>query len=157
MDNAKPQSLSEVASLARELMNQHGLGHWAFQFDHAKKRYGCCWLGKKIISLSAPLVVLNTLEQTKDTILHEIAHALAPIGAHHGPTWVRIAKSIGCNGQPCYSAEVNTPKLRYQSAPCGCGNVHQRRNRPVGNYKCTRCHQRIVWNNWTAPEGLKTI
>ena len=55
---------------------------WQFKFDNSKRRFGQCVYGRKyglpyhMIKLSKPLVALNSEEQVRDTILHEIAHAL---------------------------------------------------------------------------------
>lgn len=114
----------EAGNLARELMAVHGLDvqGWRFEWDHANRRFGCCRPGQKLITLSLPLVLLNDLKQVRDTILHEIAHALAPAGAHHNETWRRIALSIGCNGERCYqSQDVVRPPSRYVYACSVCG------------------------------------
>ena len=43
-------------------------------------------------------------EVIKNTILHEIAHAIVGYGVSaHGSEWKRMAMSIGCNGQRCSS------------------------------------------------------
>jgi predicted SprT family Zn-dependent metalloprotease len=86
---------------------------WTFQFDNAPRRFGYCHYTKKLISLSKKLTRLNSYEEVHNTILHEIAHALN-FEIHdergHGPNWVNIARSIGCDGLRCYSStEVNIP------------------------------------------------
>ncbi|HYO07513.1 MAG TPA: SprT-like domain-containing protein, partial [Tepidisphaeraceae bacterium] len=72
--------------LTRSLMNQHGLSDWRFDFDHARRRFGSCRPRQKLITLSRHLVFLNEEPEVRDTILHEIAHALTP-GDGHGRRW----------------------------------------------------------------------
>jgi predicted SprT family Zn-dependent metalloprotease len=101
---------SDAARLARALMNEHGLGHWSFQFDNAKRRFGVCRHSTRQIGLSAALVGLNDEDRVRNTILHEIAHAL--VGPEHGHDRVWRAKAIelGCDGKRCYeSTAVEAP------------------------------------------------
>ena len=70
--------LAQARKLAHDLMRLHKLpAAWSFQFDRSKVRFGKCNYAKKEISLSQHLVQLNTETEVRDTILHEIAHALA--------------------------------------------------------------------------------
>lgn len=99
--------LNEAAKLAWLYMRLHQLDHWQFRFDRATTRFGCCHHRSKIISMSRTLVCLNDKREVRDTILHEIAHALAgPKVRAHGREWREIALRIGCNGRRCYGGEV---------------------------------------------------
>ena len=72
-------NLNDAQSLAADLMQQHKLPReWSFGFDRSKVRFGKCDYGKKRISLSRHLVEANGIAVVRETILHEIAHALAP-------------------------------------------------------------------------------
>jgi len=95
--------LNEAEQLALKLMKQHGLigKGWKFKFDKAKKRYGCCMHSKRIISLSSPLTQIRKDDKVRNTILHEIAHALVGCGHGHDDVWRSKALEIGCNGQRC--------------------------------------------------------
>jgi predicted SprT family Zn-dependent metalloprotease len=115
--------------LANHLLNVHGLTQkgWKFNFDSAKKRFGVCCHGPKTIGLSLPLTKLNTEEQVKDTILHEIAHAL--VGPQHGHdnVWKRKCIEIGAKPERCYSSsEVTQPKMKYVATCGACGKVYQK-------------------------------
>ena len=71
--------LQDAHELALRLMRHHNLlPTWKFEFDRSKVRFGKCSYGSKTISLSRHLVELNADVEVRDTILHEIAHALAP-------------------------------------------------------------------------------
>lgn len=137
-------NLDSAYQLAHELMSKHNLliAGWRFQFDRANRRFGCCKYRYKMITLSASLTELNDVEQVKDTILHEIAHAL--VGPKHGHDWVWRSKAleIGCNGERCYSsAKVNTPRATYEAICKGCGKTHKRfRKQQEGrSSSCGKC------------------
>jgi SprT protein len=132
-------NISSTRSLAAELMQQHKLPRqWSFDFDRSKVRFGKCDYRNKRISLSRHLVEANGIEAVRETILHEIAHALAPRGAARGPVWRALAQSIGCDGTRCYGSEVRRPKAKFQGTCPGCKRVihrHRRTARACG--KCT--------------------
>lgn len=132
--------LQEAEKLARELMHEHKLNFdcWIFQWDNAKKRFGYCNYREKVISISAPLTLLNSADHFKDTVLHEIAHALAPSGAGHNHRWKYIALAIGCNGKRCYDGDVVIPKMKYTTLCPNCGKQGQR-NRQGRATACGRC------------------
>lgn len=73
-------NLLEAKKMAEEEMKKHGLLEWSFSFDNAIERFGSCRLTSKKISLSKKLIELNSIERVRNTLLHEIAHALAPHG-----------------------------------------------------------------------------
>lgn len=116
----------EAQALAVQLMNQHGLTDWTFKFDRSSRRFGRCEYAPKVISLSAPLTELNSLTEVRDTILHEIAHALVGVGHHHDWIWQCKARQIGAKGERCYSDAVITPKALYESICAFCKLVHKR-------------------------------
>lgn len=130
--------LAEAHKLANYLMRLHKLvPNWSFRFDRSKVRFGMCNYAKKEISLSRYLVELNHETEVRDTILHEIAHALAPRGAGHGPKWQRLALSIGCTGSRCYGDEVVRPSSKYEGTCPSCKRVIYRHRRTV--IACGKC------------------
>jgi len=131
-------TLKLAEELAIHLMRLHRLPReWSFAFDRSKVRFGKCDYRRKQISLSRYLVELNGEEEIRDTILHEIAHALAPRGAGHGPVWRSLALSIGCNGRRCYGHEVARPAPKYRGTCPSCRRVIYRHRRTV--IACGRC------------------
>ena len=124
--------LQQAEALAISLLRQHGLWpEWSFRFDRSKVRFGTCNYTQRQISLSRHLVALNCEEQVRETILHEIAHALAPRGAGHGPLWRAVVIAIGCRGQRCYGPEVARPTPKYRGTCPTCGKVVHRHRRAV--------------------------
>lgn len=131
------------------LMDEHGLLEkgWKFEFDSAKKRFGLCSYRKKIISLSASLTELNEFSRVKNTILHEIAHALTP-KAKHGPVWVAMAKKIGCDGKRCYnSAEVKAVVGKFVAICAKCHKITYKFKKPRVEYSCGICSKKFDPNN----------
>lgn len=109
--------LTAARTLARDLMDAHGLTDWTLTFDKAKGRFGVCRYRTRTIGLSAPLVALNGEDDVRDTILHEIAHALAGPGTGHGPVWKATAKRIGARPERTVdAATVNTPTHAWTGA-----------------------------------------
>ena len=134
--------LFEAKVLAIKLMDLHGLldKGWHFEFDNAKRRFGVCKYGVKRIGLSTSLTELNNVASVKDTILHEIAHALVGHKNGHNDIWRTKALEIGCNGERCYnSKEVITPEAKYEAVCVGCGHVHKKHKRPKNNASCGKC------------------
>lgn len=134
-------NLHEAKELAEKLMRQHGITEqgWSFQFDNAKRRFGRCSYRSKTISLSWNLTQLNTIKEVKDTILHEIAHALCPKQGHNH-VWRRKAIEIGCNGERCYNSDkVVTVQGNYVAICVGCGKQHNKFRKPTRQSSCGRC------------------
>jgi hypothetical protein len=114
--------LNEARDLAIQLMTNHGIVEqgWRFEFDNAKRRFGCCKYGSRRITLSLYLTELNNIDEVKNTILHEIAHALCPRQGHNS-VWKRKAIEIGCSGDRCYSSDkVETVKGNYIHSKLEC-------------------------------------
>ena len=119
--------LNDAKNLALELMKQHGLlvQGWRFEFDNAKRRLGACKHRGKIISLSNGYVRLNDVSVIRNTILHEIAHALVGAGHGHDYVWRRKALEIGCNGHRT-AKDVSAPESKYEATCPACGHIHKR-------------------------------
>jgi predicted SprT family Zn-dependent metalloprotease len=141
-------NLHEASHLARSLMQQHGLTTWTFQFDHARRRFGRCDYTHRRITLSKSLTFLNPIEEVRDTILHEIAHALTP-GANHGPRWRSKCLEIGARPNRCFTeAHVISPPRPPARYLFGCPRcnwwVHRRRTQRR-KFQCAKCSGKVVF------------
>lgn len=105
--------LSLAQRMAFELMGENDLITWEFKFNNGKLRFGLCSFRQRTIYLSKPLTKLNDEHAVRETILHEIAHALVGIKEGHGPVWRKKARELGCSGERCYGSEVVTPARKY--------------------------------------------
>jgi hypothetical protein len=143
----------DARRLAVALMKEHGLDPmvWTFKIDRrSRRRSGHCrfrwhrsWSGDIVVdegqlSLAAWLIRHNEEPRVRNTILHEIAHALTP-GCHHDWTWQRVAERIGCDGLRCYDADSDSPLGRIQrpalpwQGTCPGGHKHERVRAPRMN------------------------
>lgn len=131
--------LRDAENLALCLMDHHNLraDGWQFEFDRHKTRFGVCSYTRKIIGLSAVLTELNSETEIRDTILHEIAHALTPL-AHHGRAWELMAISIGARPTACVNAQTAVLPASPYVGKCPSCNVEVKR------YKLTRLMKRAT-------------
>lgn len=86
----------EVLFLAEELLTKYDLKHIQIVL---RKHFGalgtCSYYNDLIISLQISHVINNDIEEVKNTILHEIAHALVGLGHGHNKIWQQKAIEIG--------------------------------------------------------------
>ncbi len=141
-DDSEPDKVfshEAVELLALGYMAHYKLADWAFAYDRAATRAGCCHYGRKLITLSYEYVRLNSDADITDTILHEIAHALAGPAAGHGQAWMAICVLIGAKPVQCYNSTViDMPKGKYV-AVCGCGLKFHRHRKPKRQRYCRAC------------------
>lgn len=133
--------LQAARAMAVELMNEHLPDrNWSFSFNRAKHTFGIAHFGKRMIFLSAPLVELNSEEDVKDTILHEIAHVIAGAYAGHNWKWKQVCRQIGAKPERCFNPEkVKTPEPKYY-VTCQCGTQSHYMRRPTVNLSTCRCN-----------------
>ena len=81
--------------MCRRLMDAHGLADWTLAFVEARRRLGDCNFRDRVIRIGRAHALEGTEEQIRDTVLHEIAHALTGREAGHGPLWKETARRIG--------------------------------------------------------------
>ncbi|GAA1914998.1 hypothetical protein GCM10009815_07380 [Nocardioides marmoribigeumensis] len=154
--------IAAARRLALELMAEHGLSGWRLQLDNAKRRAGICRYSDRVIGLSRPLTALHSEDEVRDTVLHEIAHALVGPGTGHGPRWRAVARRIGCSGERCVSAD--SPRVTGAwVGVCPQGHTADRHRRPERVLLCRPCASRPTLERvfaWThhgrpvAPEVL---
>lgn len=140
--------LTTAGTMARSLMTQHGLGHWRFTFDRARRRFGMCSVDRRLITLSAYLTGLNGEAEVRDTILHEIAHALTP-GNGHGQAWKDACTRIGAKPERTFreSDGVQLPRTALRVGCTRC-NWWAGRHRVTWRLQvCRKCREPVIWEH----------
>ncbi len=130
--------LQAARALARELMVRHGLADWELVFDGAKTRAGVCRHTTRQIGLSRELTRLHSQAQVTDTVLHEVAHALAGARAGHGKRWKEVARRIGCSASRCVPEDAPRVAAPWVGT-CPAGHTASRHRRPDRVVSCRRC------------------
>jgi predicted SprT family Zn-dependent metalloprotease len=141
-----PDVLDQIRAQARAAMDAHDLTDWNLVFDSAVQRAGATRFDRKVISLSAPLMRRYAEEgahdQIRETVLHEIAHALAGHRHNHDATWQAIARRIGSTGLRTVAPDAPTIEADWVGT-CPAGHTMTRHRRPTGVGSCARCSTRF--------------
>lgn len=96
-----------------------------FRFTRGRKTLGvCAEYYSKItgeldyieIGISSALAKTASFEETRNTVLHEIAHAIAGNSAGHGSVWKNIFKDLGGNGEQYASLTQSVKKVANKYA-----------------------------------------
>ena len=142
--------LPRVRVWADALIRMHLDESWTFAFDHAKTRAGLCNFTAKRISLSRHIALRSDDDDVHQTLLHEVAHAIAGSDAAHGPKWKRIARELGYVGGRTHDGEI-AHELAPWLGVCPAGHEHAKFRRPSRETSCAKCSRSfsrshlIVW------------
>lgn len=136
--------LKELAAIAGREMLKHGLHGWTFGWAQTKRRLGVCKYRSKRIEIAEYYALNSSPATVLDTLLHEIAHAIAGPAARHGPVWKAIAARLGATPRACDHSDetVVTPGDWQATCPACKKTVHlYKRPRSLSGYQC-RCEAR---------------
>lgn len=135
----------DVRNLAREELDGYCLPHWNFRFNKSKVNSGLCDYSTKTIYLSKCYLPHMSPEEIRQTLLHEIAHALTP-WAKHGRKWKLACEYLGI--PPNVTGSIPRLPGKY-SAKCSCGNVWNRYNSkctdPNNKKMCGVCFDYLIF------------
>jgi predicted SprT family Zn-dependent metalloprotease len=131
--------LFDAEILAKQLMSKY-IPEYKFAWSREKRTYGRCDYRNKTIILSAPLTPLCPEEDVRNTILHEIAHALTP-KAKHGKAWKIQMLKFGLSPDRCMEdSHIDRSQLNGWRATCkGCAKVHEMIRKPRLERSCGAC------------------
>lgn len=136
--------LQELEAIAVAELARHGLRGWSFGFASTKRRLGVCKYRSKRIEIAEYYALHSPRESVLDTLLHEIAHAIAGPAARHGPAWKAVAVRLGATPRACESAANVAMQPGDWRATCpSCQKTIHRYQRPLSltGYHC-RCPAR---------------
>lgn len=149
-------NLIEAKNIATELMAQYGIDRqgWRFEWTNARTQHGICKYGSRVIGLSKVLTLAKTESEVRNTILHEIAHALVGAGNGHNAVWRRQFINMGGDGKRCNEVSADglqvLLKVARYKATCGtCGKVftgHRKRKRVCA---CPQCCNKYNFGKFT--------
>jgi len=138
--------IHQAITLAKNLIRNHPeLRYWKITANNRKSSSGVCCYNKKEIQLSRFLIPVFTDEEIRETIIHEIAHALT-CGHHHDEIWKKKCVELGGNGHTCYSDEG------YKDGKAGCKNFEEKTAKYI--LICPECGEKIYrYRRPTAPSS----
>ena len=141
--------LKELEAIADQEMAKHGLRGWTFHLARTKRRLGVCKYRSKRLEIAEYYAANSPRESVLDTLLHEIAHAIAGPAARHGPEWKAVALRLGATPRACDSSpDVATQPGDWQATCPACNKTVHRYKRPpsLSGYRC-RCaaHSPLVF------------
>ena len=142
--------LQQALDMAAVLMVEHGLQGWSVTLDHARRRAGQCAYTNKRISLSRHYVRHAEDTHIRDTILHEIAHALVGPKHGHDAVWRQKAREIGCTANRCHTLSFADAPWRMR-CPNGCFEVDRHRRKP--GLVCATCRTPVVFDSAMVVDG----
>jgi predicted SprT family Zn-dependent metalloprotease len=131
--------LKELETIASRQMTKHGLDDWFFGFAQTKRQLGVCKYRQKRIEIAEYHALNSPQESVLDTLLHEIAHALAGPKAGHGPAWKAVAVQIGATPRACDNSDDTAMQPGDWQATCpACTKIIHRYKPPrsLSGYQC---------------------
>jgi len=130
--------LHRVRHWAEALIAAHLDPSWTFAFDNAKRRAGLCDYTHKRISVSRYLAARYDDDTNHQTLLHEVAHALAGPRAGHGARWKAVARELGYVGGATHNGETATDLAPWIGV-CPAGHVAYRHRKATRPTSCAKC------------------
>jgi len=152
--------LLEVSDIARKLLKKHNVKDWTFKYQtlaemNTKGKYvlGRCDYAMKDIILCRELTQHETnIDRIRNTILHEIAHAIdytqRGTKSGHDKNWTKIAKSIGCSGNKCGdTSNVSLAGFAKWIGKCPkCNKKYYKMVKPKTRMSCGKCGGKGVFD-----------
>ena len=135
----------EVRLLARELMDDHGLESWSVEINpRLRTTFGRCNHNRQLIDINWYHCTRSEADTIRDTILHEIAHALVGRRQGHNHVWRAKAIEIGCSGSRTGKWEDDVLPTTITARPWAMvcpahGVVAKRKRKPRARYTCKEC------------------
>jgi predicted SprT family Zn-dependent metalloprotease len=146
----------------RRLMLQHSLAAWSLRLSSAARRLGSCSYRTRTIRLSRHLLLNNPWPEVRETMLHEIAHALVGQAHGHDAVWKAKAAALGASPRSCAArGSVVMPEPRWEAWCPRCkvtaGRYHRRPPRWRRGYVHDSCRTRVLFRRLTPGSHVSRI
>lgn len=103
----------EAQAMAEEMIKKHGLDGWRFRYLMDEKNLGLCTYKGQVITLSLQWTKNGEERIVKNTVLHEVSHALNWVRNRqtgHNESWKKICREIGAKPQQFHTETKLPPK-----------------------------------------------
>lgn len=150
----RTQRIESILKTAQGLIKLHGLKKWRFKFDQSTRRAGCCNYRNKLISISFNFARTGSDEDIRDTLLHEIAHALVGKKHSHDAVWKAKARGIGCSGERTHRLQFAPPRYNVTCENQCWKQTAERRN---ARLICRTCGGKLVYSTYCMQPENSTI
>lgn len=110
-------------TFAQNLIDNYNLVGWKFCWNKSKRSkstLGVCDYSEKTITISYNHATNQPKDEVKDTILHEVAHALTE-GHGHDKVWKNKCIEIGAMPERCYIH--GSMERQYKGVCPSCGDT----------------------------------
>ena len=144
-------TMQQVVDHAAQLRERHlntgaQATWWRFRFETATSRAGICRYTTRTIALSVSYVLRAPWNDIRDTLLHEVAHAIVGPGHAHDAVWQTAARRIGCTAKRCSTVTRSRKRWIGKCPRCRDPWFRQRLTAKVRQRSISpRCRSRIVW------------
>ena len=136
-------SPERIIKLWEKEQEKWGLEDWVLLFSNQKRHLGYCKPRKRIISLSLAFLSTNSYRVMKDTLLHEIAHAIHYMETgktNHDNGWRDVARRVGCRPERCAPVDgLTMPRGKYIGLCPACNKTIYFYRKVKRSYSCSEC------------------
>jgi hypothetical protein len=161
--NKTAEELREIDRWIHDTVEKHLGIHWKVKYTKAKKSFGTCSSRRKYTKkdllatinneeIPQPIETVGTIKlslyhidqhdfaEIKDTVLHEIAHALVGTKEGHNKKWKAACVKLGCRPEKAARVSMKTPyAIKYECPKCGNVAYAHRRYSKYAKYNCGHC------------------
>lgn len=132
---------------AQEFVLKCGLTNWTVKLNNAKRSLWLCDETKKELRFSKFFIENNSDIEIKETLIHEVAHALAWNDKKHWPKWIQMAKLLGLKNPEQFNRTAVQAEWKYLMICPWCDAKHYFYKKPKKNWKaCYECC--VKYNRW---------
>jgi len=137
----KIKKIKQTKQAANALIGQYGLDAqgWRFSFNNSGRHLGLCKYFNKMIQLSKKWVINLKEDEIKDTILHEIAHAIVGPFKGHGKEWKQVCVQIGARPTAKFKPKKEQIPYAWKSVCPECGTWVGHFRKPRVGRHCRKC------------------